>query len=415
MNSTLIHYRALGAIQPQFFRTYQQNHRLATLELVASKQILHACIPSTQEENEQSDLGSSSWVASLAIEAVDSRYLLVGSGNGSIQLYDLEETKGEVPALTPINARSSGCQVLTPLGDIPNTVSHRYTVADIHWYPMDTGLFTSSSYDTTVKVWDTNTLQTACTFSLDYKVFSHTHSPLGIHSLVAATTSDPLVRLCDLRTGAFSHTLAGHNSQVICSQWSPRDPYQLCTGGADGTVRLWDVRRAAACLRTLDQHNQANDDPLASTHVAHNASVNGLSFTQDGYQLATVGSDRRIRLWDATTGKHLLVNYGTKVPCSRLRKYDVVIPPLADCWPTPVFIPFSKTHEVTGWDLQSGQLLYRLQGAFRPVVCAAWRNGHEELYAGGYDQEILVWGPESHGDKVLEEEQALADDWSDID
>lgn len=29
----------------------------------------------------------------------------------------------------------------------------------VQWYPHDTGMFTSSSFDKTLKIWDTNTLQ----------------------------------------------------------------------------------------------------------------------------------------------------------------------------------------------------------------------------------------------------------------
>lgn len=36
---------------------------------------------------------------------------------------------------------------------------HKYSVETVQWYPHDTGMFTSSSFDKTLKVWDTNTLQ----------------------------------------------------------------------------------------------------------------------------------------------------------------------------------------------------------------------------------------------------------------
>jgi len=36
---------------------------------------------------------------------------------------------------------------------------HRYSVETVQWYPYDTGMFTSSSFDKTLKIWDTNTLQ----------------------------------------------------------------------------------------------------------------------------------------------------------------------------------------------------------------------------------------------------------------
>lgn len=36
---------------------------------------------------------------------------------------------------------------------------HRFSVETVQWYPHDTGMFTSSSFDKTLKIWDTNTLQ----------------------------------------------------------------------------------------------------------------------------------------------------------------------------------------------------------------------------------------------------------------
>lgn len=36
---------------------------------------------------------------------------------------------------------------------------HKYAVTSVGWYPFDTGMFVTSSYDTTIKVWDTNTMK----------------------------------------------------------------------------------------------------------------------------------------------------------------------------------------------------------------------------------------------------------------
>lgn len=36
---------------------------------------------------------------------------------------------------------------------------HRFSVETVQWYPHDTGMFTSSSFDKTLKIWDTQTLQ----------------------------------------------------------------------------------------------------------------------------------------------------------------------------------------------------------------------------------------------------------------
>ncbi|KAJ1977901.1 hypothetical protein H4R34_003412, partial [Dimargaris verticillata] len=415
MNTALLQAREVGGLHPQYQRTWYQNHRLRALDLLVDRQILHGQLPSTEFTHDSDEhalsvtMPRSSWVASLALERIDQRYLLCGSGNGSVQLYDLREEDVAADTETTVE------KPVTPIGEIPRQLAHTYTVSDIHWYPFDTGLFTTTSYDQTLKVWDTNSLQCASTFALGHRIFSHAVSSIASHCLIAANTADSFVRLCDLKSGSFTHSLAGHRSQVICAAWSPRDEFLLCTGGADGTARLWDIRRAKSCLVSLDWHNYGTSDLLANTNVAHNASINGLAFTHDGHRLASLGADRKMRLWDVQSGRHLLVNYGSKLPCTARRKYDLVIPPLTDCWPPLVFIPFSKTCEVGCWDLYSGEFVKTLKGPFRPVICAAWRQGREELYAGGYDQEILAWAPEDRVAKTVAQIKAQEDNWSDSD
>jgi WD40 repeat protein len=44
-------------------------------------------------------------------------------------------------------------------------------------------------------------------------------------------SADPRVRLCDLRSGAFTHSLTGHNGSVMAVQWSTRYEHMLVTGG----------------------------------------------------------------------------------------------------------------------------------------------------------------------------------------
>nr|XP_009925989.1 PREDICTED: DNA excision repair protein ERCC-8-like isoform X2 [Haliaeetus albicilla] len=126
-------------------------------------------------------------------------------------------------------------------------------------------MFTSSSFDKTLKIWDTNTLQPADVFHFEGTVYSHHMSPVATkHCLIAAVfvslvtvgTKSPKVQLCDLKSGSCSHILQGHRQEVLAVSWSPRHEYVLATASADNRVKLWDVRRASGCLRTLDQHNE---------------------------------------------------------------------------------------------------------------------------------------------------------------
>lgn len=43
---------------------------------------------------------------------------------------------------------------------------HRYAISSAIWYPIDTGLFITGSYDHHINVWDTNTTQVRRIFSL---------------------------------------------------------------------------------------------------------------------------------------------------------------------------------------------------------------------------------------------------------
>lgn len=81
---------------------------------------------------------------------------------------------------------------------------HKFSVETVQWYPHDTGMFVSSSFDKTMKVWDTETLKvrehppTNTTFIIiDYSfifcilfwrlyicTYIHTHIPIHIHTYI---------------------------------------------------------------------------------------------------------------------------------------------------------------------------------------------------------------------------------------
>lgn len=44
----------------------------------------------------------------------------------------------------------------------------KFGVSSVAWYPFDTGMFISSSFDNTVNVWDTNTMTVGPQFSIHY-------------------------------------------------------------------------------------------------------------------------------------------------------------------------------------------------------------------------------------------------------
>lgn len=315
---------------------------------------------------------------------------------------------------------------------------HEFAITGVRWWPIDTGMFTSSSFDKFVKIWDTNTLEVSphlcrCDDRM-LQVFHSTQKSirillrryLAIHlSLVSALrklkidsggAEHPSIRLLDLRTGGITHTLIGHEwGFVIPVRWSPTNPYLLVSGGSDGTVHLWDVRRGKACLASLDQHNTASREKggwLNRTNGAHDGVVNGLEFTADGLHLVSLGHDDKMRVWDLESGLNTLVRFtpffmgiDRKVsfgPSIRNQHRMEVTPYITSpdtCLSPLVFVP-SDDAEILCFELYTGQLIQRLQGVTQNingrVTCVVGRTSHQvefllEYYnIRNYIQELLM-------------------------
>ncbi|RUS19598.1 hypothetical protein BC937DRAFT_87220, partial [Endogone sp. FLAS-F59071] len=124
MNRSLLD-RELGIERPNVLKTQEITRRVYALDLSRTKSV------ATLHDGP---------VNCLDIENVEGRYMLSGGSDTSIHLYDLEERPIQSTAEVPRN-------------------SHIYGVSGVSWYPFDTGMFLSSSFDHTIKVWDTNTMQ----------------------------------------------------------------------------------------------------------------------------------------------------------------------------------------------------------------------------------------------------------------
>uniref|UniRef100_A0A8D0CXN0 DNA excision repair protein ERCC-8 n=1 Tax=Sander lucioperca TaxID=283035 RepID=A0A8D0CXN0_SANLU len=316
-------------------------------------------------------------INTIDIEAIEGRYMLSGGADGVIVVYDLENYSGKLQYTF----------LLHPL-------------ETVQWYPYDTGMFVSSSFDKTMKVWDTETLKPAEVFQFEGNVYSHHLSPIARkHSLIAVGTKEPKIQLCDLKSGSRIHVLQGHRAEVLSVRWSPRYEHILATASADSKVKVWDVRRASGSLFTLDQHN--GDKSKASSeavNTAHDGRVNGLCFTGDGLYLLTTGTDDRMRLWNSATGENTLVNYGKVCNESRKRLQFTVS---RGCSPEFVFVPCGSSVAVYG--LHTGELVTMLRGHYNNVDCCEFHPDYQELYSGGKDCNILAWVPVIRASDVEEE------------
>ena len=122
------------------------------------------------------------------------------------------------------------------------------------------------------------------TGSLDWRVDAAGRVAAGPRGVLAAGGADGRIRL-RTRVGGPVTVLDGHPGAVTALDFSPQGNL-LASGGADGTVLLWDVGGGTR-LRTL---------------AGHVGAVRGVVFAPDGETLVSVGDDGRIGEWSSDTG-----------------------------------------------------------------------------------------------------------------
>ena len=131
---------------------------------------------------------------------------------------------------------------------------------------MSPGLLASASR-TAVCIWDVNSESKTRDIHQKLK-FENAHgthdindarfSPLN-HHLLVTSGSDGHFKVWDLRDNGYKSSLsvqASDNELNVCT-FNNLNPYLVATGGdSDGSIAIWDLRKASALLNDLEFHKQ---------------------------------------------------------------------------------------------------------------------------------------------------------------
>ena len=223
----------------------------------------------------------------LDLDAAERRYLLVGTIDGGARVLDTERASSGASASVDVvceipggGARASGggrrerVDARTRSAD----AGHAYATSCARWLPSDTGGFFTASYDHVVKFWDANALVVASEVDVGSKCRTLALSERATaRALVAVGSDDDGVKLWDPAANVIAHTLSGHRGGVSAIDWLRSSEYALATGGAEGDIRLWDIRRAGAYM-IFDRHNtqpSARVDEIRDAMYAGSSVIGG--------------------------------------------------------------------------------------------------------------------------------------------
>ncbi|KAI9343631.1 WD40-repeat-containing domain protein [Obelidium mucronatum] len=413
--------------------------RWATLALDANKSVART---------------SGGTVAALALDRSE-QLLLAAGADAKVRVFDLAR-----------NAQGCAPQVAVSTSD--KSIAHKFSVTAVSWYPHDAGLFTSSSTDKTVKVWDAHTMEPACSFNLKEKVYLHALSPVSsstaliagnqlidrstafiflllivsdlISTLGSAAAESSYVRLCDMKSGGYAQMLVGHTRQVSALAWSNQDEYILASGSMDNTIRIWDIRKSKSCLSVLTPPSTVKSSlASSSTTVSSKPTANvtkpkelakpnhimGLAFSPTGSHLVSISHDATFQTWCTHT---MSLSSNHVIPDTNFHGAETtnfVTPDITRLYlgivgqelvAIPAVGPGSRC--IGLYNIHTGESAGLLKGHFGRTACLKLRQSYQELISGGFDAEILIWSPtylreSGFGDGDPEYERAMMDTWSD--
>ncbi|KAI1500947.1 WD40-repeat-containing domain protein [Biscogniauxia marginata] len=245
-------------------------------------------------------LGSSGPIHALAYSASPGTYILAGSSDRSIRLYNPQPSTAVHPSSntiskkpsTAVNNDNDPAAGSLPSGRLIQTyAAHGYEVLSLS-VSADNARFASSGGDRAVFLWDVATAQTLRRFGGgggSQGGQGHTARVNCVSfggegdSLLVSGSLDASVRVWDVRSGAARPVQALTEARDAVSAVAVRGP-EIVSGSVDGRVRTYDVR-AGRCV----------------TDVI-GPSVTSLCLTKDGKAVLVGGLDSKLRLMDRESG-----------------------------------------------------------------------------------------------------------------
>lgn len=191
----------------------------------------------------------------------DNRYLLSGSEDKTVKLWSMDTHTALV-----------------------NYKGHNHPVWDVKFSPLG-HYFATASHDQTARLW-------SCDHIYPLRIFAgHTNDvdtvsfhPNGCY--VFTGSNDKTCRMWDVSTGDSVRLFLGHTAPILSTQASP-DGRWLATGSEDGVICLWDIGTGKR-IKQMRGHGK-------------NA-INSLAFSKEGNVLISGGADHSVRVWDVKHG-----------------------------------------------------------------------------------------------------------------
>ncbi|TFK30686.1 Trp-Asp repeat-containing protein [Coprinopsis marcescibilis] len=249
-------------------------------------------------------------------------------------------------------------------------------------------------------------------------------------TLVTASEEDAQPRVWDLLTGTEIGRLRGHIGAVKCLQV---EDHVCLTGGEDGNIRLWDLRKVdeddgwglgepdrlpdvveedeeaeghdSGLIRSEPEGTSPKDGACIRVLEGHSRAVTALYFEDEC--LVTGASDKTLRQWDLNTGQCVMtmdilwaMSHPPASSGASMGMSNSFVSPNS-VWETGQdfvggvqfwgygLVSGSGDGAVRMWDMRTGQAHRTLLGHTGPVTCLQFDELH--IATGSLDKTLKIW------------------------
>ena len=303
-------------------------------------------------------------------------WFIIGSSDGSLRLWDVNESKFTHPL-------------------------RRHTEKIEYISVSPAGSHVASASEDAVYVWNRSTWES------EELEGAHKHVSISCRGIVAALIHDSdytIIGVWDLFSRQLKGRLTGHTRTIKSFKFSP-DGQRLVSGGADASVRVWDVEtgeqmieisglpgwvlsvafspngvHVAGCdnaVRVWD----ASTGKLQSILKGHQAQVDDFSFSPDGMLLVSASSDLTIKIWDFLGG---LVE-------EKEEGHSEWIQTVAISPDGKIVVTGSWDATIAMWDSSSGRLFRLWKAHHHSVLSVAFSPDGRVFASAGGEVVVKFW------------------------
>lgn len=210
---------------------------------------------------------------------------------------------------------------------------------------------------------------------------------------VAASMGRGPVLIWDVIAGTDPLKLEGHLGKVHGLAFSGDSQY-IATAGNDGSIKIWKVSDGT-CVRSLEGHVQpiaGENEPTAGIRRF----VNAVDFSCDSAQIASGGADGTVRLWDVSTGELLKSWSGIRDDIPKREVKDVVFSPDGQ-W----LAAACTDGQVRLFHPQTLSLLQELPASKQDVYSLSFDPQGRRIAAAGKDGRVHIWDVHDRREQVI--------------